>query len=161
MDQSTQQGESAMGEPEKFINPYAEASQARTVARQPVHIDHSPSVETNAVARVEANHEATPSRPVAAIKPHQKAERVIEPADTSPLSANACEEQTGSTAMPRVLKVDEVADYLRVSVRQIWRQLESEPEFPRPFRIGGAIRWDRLVIERYVVRLQARSLSGR
>jgi predicted DNA-binding transcriptional regulator AlpA len=50
--------------------------------------------------------------------------------------------QTGSTGVAQsAWDVRDVADYLKVSVRTVWR-LAKQPEFPKPIRLGGRVnRW--------------------
>jgi excisionase family DNA binding protein len=44
-------------------------------------------------------------------------------------------------ALQAVMDVTDVADYLKVSKRTVWR-LIKRPEFPQPIRFGGRVnRW--------------------
>lgn len=50
--------------------------------------------------------------------------------------------QAGTTGLVApTWDVQDVADYLKVSVRTVWR-LAKRPDFPKPVRLGGRVnRW--------------------
>jgi predicted DNA-binding transcriptional regulator AlpA len=54
-------------------------------------------------------------------------------------------------AQPRrdPLTLADVARELGVSTRSVWRVLGSDKTFPRPFRVGGSLRWRRADIEKF------------
>ena len=60
------------------------------------------------------------------------------------------ERVTNTVASMRSLAVParEMAEMLRMSVRQIWR-LNSAGKLPRPIRLGGSVRWDRKEVEQW------------
>jgi prophage regulatory protein len=49
----------------------------------------------------------------------------------------------------RLLNVDDVAAMLGVSGRHVYR-LADAGKMPRPFKLGGAVRWDRLAIADWI-----------
>jgi excisionase family DNA binding protein len=49
----------------------------------------------------------------------------------------------------RLLAVDDVAAMLGVSGRHVYR-LADAGKMPRPFKLGGAVRWDRLAIADWI-----------
>jgi excisionase family DNA binding protein len=49
----------------------------------------------------------------------------------------------------RMLDVANVADMLGVSTRHVYRLADSG-RMPRPIKLGGANRWDRLTLEQWV-----------
>jgi excisionase family DNA binding protein len=49
----------------------------------------------------------------------------------------------------RLLTISDLAKELSVSPRQIYR-LCHQGKLPRPIRVGGAIRWDRRRIEKWI-----------
>lgn len=55
----------------------------------------------------------------------------------------------------RLMTAEELAAYLNVSVRKIWRDLKLQKGFPRPIRMAGSTRWDRMAVDRYLDRLGA------
>lgn len=48
-----------------------------------------------------------------------------------------------------MLTVGEVAQMLGVSARHVYRLADSGG-MPRPLKLGGAVRWDRQVLERWI-----------
>ncbi len=48
----------------------------------------------------------------------------------------------------RMLTVSDLADYLAISRRQVWRLLSSG-KLPSPVRIGGSVRWPVDVVVRW------------
>jgi prophage regulatory protein len=54
-----------------------------------------------------------------------------------------------TVAPPRLLNVDAVAQLLGVSARHVYR-LADGGRMPRPLKLGGARRWDRLAIEEWI-----------
>nr|WP_272212711.1 helix-turn-helix domain-containing protein [Marinicella sp. W31]MDC2878621.1 helix-turn-helix domain-containing protein [Marinicella sp. W31] len=69
--------------------------------------------------------------------------------------------QNGPVELPRLMRVAEVAAYLGVSISKIWRLLRSNPSFPRPIRMNGTTRWDRLDIDRFIEDSKVRGRRGR
>lgn len=61
---------------------------------------------------------------------------------------------TAPTASARqfglLLSVAEVAEALSLSRRTVYRLIDSEPDFPRPRRIGNVKRWPLAEIQHYV-----------
>ncbi len=57
-----------------------------------------------------------------------------------------------------LLTIAEVAHDLRVSIRTLWRVLGSDKykSFPRPFRVGRSLRWQRTDIERFMAQPSTR-----
>jgi excisionase family DNA binding protein len=50
-------------------------------------------------------------------------------------------QMTSTPALQSFMDVNDVADYLKVSKRTVWR-LIKRPEFPQPVRFGGRVnRW--------------------
>ena len=58
-------------------------------------------------------------------------------------------ESPGGQSQALLLKADEVADLLAISVRSVWR-LASRGELPPPIEIGRSKRWRRDDIEKFV-----------
>lgn len=57
-----------------------------------------------------------------------------------------------SNGTPRpLLKPDEVAQWLSISPRTLWRKV-SKGEIPKPVRVGGSTRWRADVIESWLER---------
>lgn len=52
-------------------------------------------------------------------------------------------------AATRLMNVSEVAEQLKVSGRTVYR-LADAGLMPRPVRLGGAVRWDRVEIDRWI-----------
>lgn len=50
---------------------------------------------------------------------------------------------------PDPLTLEEVTNEVRVSTRTVWRLLGSDKTFPKPFRVGGSLRWRRADIEKF------------
>jgi prophage regulatory protein len=53
------------------------------------------------------------------------------------------------SAATRLMNVGEVAKQLKVSGRTVYR-LADAGLMPRPVRLGGAVRWDRVEIDRWI-----------
>jgi prophage regulatory protein len=49
----------------------------------------------------------------------------------------------------RLLAVDDVAAMLGVSARHVYR-LADDGRMPRPVKLGGAVRWDRVAISEWI-----------
>jgi excisionase family DNA binding protein len=47
------------------------------------------------------------------------------------------------------ISADEMAELLGISRAHVWR-LHSQGRIPRPVRLGRAVRWDRVTIERWL-----------
>ena len=54
-----------------------------------------------------------------------------------------------SALTPLLLKVEEVAMLLGISIRTVWR-LASVHDLPTPLSLGRAKRWPRQAIEKYI-----------
>lgn len=54
-----------------------------------------------------------------------------------------------TAALARLLDVGGVAETLKVSERHVYR-LADAGKMPRPIKLGGANRWDRLALEQWV-----------
>ncbi len=52
-------------------------------------------------------------------------------------------------ASARLMTVDAVASMLAISTRQVYR-LADGGRMPRPVKLGGSNRWDRLAIEAWI-----------
>ncbi len=50
-----------------------------------------------------------------------------------------------SKVAPIAVSARELANMLGISLRQIWR-LNSAGKLPKPIRIGGSVRWNRLEV---------------
>jgi predicted DNA-binding transcriptional regulator AlpA len=50
-----------------------------------------------------------------------------------------------------LLKADQVAAMLQVSVRNLWR-LRSRKQMPQPLRVGNSVRWIRTEIENWIAK---------
>jgi predicted DNA-binding transcriptional regulator AlpA len=50
-----------------------------------------------------------------------------------------------------LLKVQQLAALLQVSVRSVWR-MRSAGKLPRPVEVGGSTRWSRAVIQQWIDR---------
>lgn len=59
------------------------------------------------------------------------------------------DEQKFQTGEPSLLTVRDVARWLRISTRQVWRLL-SGGKLPRPLRLGGAVRWQGEELRRWL-----------
>ena len=57
----------------------------------------------------------------------------------------------GLRGLPQLLKLDQVADALGVCARTV-RRLVEKPNFPRPLRVGHAVRFDAADIAAYIER---------
>jgi len=65
------------------------------------------------------------------------------------MAGNVCE-QTGTEAIERLWTVQDVAEYLQVSVRKVWR-MHSMRTMPGPVAVGGrSKRWNPSVIREWV-----------
>lgn len=146
--------------PDSFLNPYAQASQARTSGKRPLSIDRGDLPSSKQVATTGASDkgnriEALGDNPAETLIAH------LEAGEASAGTASVRDDHTKAAAIPRMMSAAEVADYLRVSVSKVWRLQKRESAFPAPVRIGGSTRWDRLAIDRYLDGLQTRGHSGR
>lgn len=54
-----------------------------------------------------------------------------------------------------LLSDTEVAAVMSVSRNTVWRWASSLPNFPQPVRIGGATRWRKADVDRYIADLEA------
>lgn len=52
-------------------------------------------------------------------------------------------------SIPSLLKVDDLANVLQVSIRSV-RRMADQGLCPRPVKIGHAIRWERKVVEEWI-----------
>lgn len=43
-----------------------------------------------------------------------------------------------------------VAEMIGISVSQVWRLMDSEPDFPQPFRLGGSTLFDLPAVAKWV-----------
>lgn len=59
------------------------------------------------------------------------------------------DERTIQADEPLLLTVRDVARWLRISTRQVWRLL-SGGKLPRPLRLGGAVRWQGEELRRWL-----------
>lgn len=58
-------------------------------------------------------------------------------------------QKSEESARARLIPVDAVGAMLNLSGRQVYR-LADAGKMPRPIKVGGAVRWDRRVIERWI-----------
>ena len=58
-------------------------------------------------------------------------------------------ESNDKADQPLLLNVDELARFLSISRRSVWRMVSAQ-ELPSPIRLGRATRWRRLEIEEFV-----------
>lgn len=142
-------------EPEHFTNPYARASQARIMGKRPQPLDHQSK-----------NNESRDRVPTADVAP---AEQVANPEESKSLHARETREfllckgdkkGTGATNTTPLMSIQEVANFLHVSVSTIQRTRKRNPDFPSPIRDGGSNFWVRTEIEAYLEGLKALRHSG-
>ena len=55
---------------------------------------------------------------------------------------NNTQKQASNTPQPLAISARELARLLDVSLRQVWR-LNSTGKLPKPFRLGGSVKWRR------------------
>lgn len=53
-------------------------------------------------------------------------------------------------ATDKLLTVKEVAAVLNHSVATTWRRTNDDPDFPKPFKVGGTTRWSLAEISAYI-----------
>ncbi len=132
-------------------NVYAEASQAREIGRKPHHFDLSHRAEVGSTIGNNVSEDADLTSDSAV---SERPDRVTNDADnlieSIPPASEDSLKQTPAAITPRMLRVEEVAAYLGMSVSKVWRLPSKDPDFPLPIRIGGSTRWDWSEIDRFV-----------
>ena len=136
-------------------NAYAEASQARVIGRKPYDLTHS--AEAGPANGNKERGEFPTAEPAVAERPDGRADVEAKPIESTPPENRL--KRGEATVTPRMLKAEEVAAYLSVSVSKVWRLPGKDPDFPSPVRIGGSTRWDRLEVDRYIDSLHDRNHS--
>lgn len=59
-----------------------------------------------------------------------------------------------SSISQRMLTDKQVGEFLGVSWRTVRRMSQRDAEFPKAVKFGKSIRWDRVAIENYLLRVQ-------
>ena len=62
--------------------------------------------------------------------------------------------------MSQLLNIQQVADYLQVSTRTVWRRIEIG-KFPKPIYITGYPRWDKEELLAYIKKTASSSDNSR
>jgi predicted DNA-binding transcriptional regulator AlpA len=52
--------------------------------------------------------------------------------------------------LPRLMTGKQVADYLGMSISNVWRLEKANVGFPKALRIAGSTRWDKCAVDRYL-----------
>lgn len=55
----------------------------------------------------------------------------------------------GDSPTPLLITAEEFAELMQISVRTLWR-LRSAHRIPEPVRIGGTVRWSKIVILKWI-----------
>ncbi len=57
-------------------------------------------------------------------------------------------------SLPTLLKAKEVAEFLTVNVRTVWRW-NSSGQIPKPVKLGGSVRWVLQELEKWLAERRA------
>lgn len=144
-------GAESPGGKEEFVNEYAAASQAFEAGRKPRPIEDSHSRQPRPRNTFPKDHAVQTGRPTATGNTNEQTAADEQPNSKAlPPVLDASRASKSPIELPRLMRVAEVAAYLGVSISKIWRLLKSNPGFPRPIRMNGTTRWDRLDIDCFI-----------
>ena len=145
---------------EGHANRYAEASQAREIGKRPLFLDGPRLAQSKRTAEADRKNMVQIANP-SAVETDQRSEATAKRIKSAPRTPDDWQKKASSTSLPRLMRVEDVAAYLNVSVSKVWRLQKRNSDFPPSIRMDGTTRWDRLDIDRFIEDSKTRGGAAR